>query len=92
MESQAPWQLAKDESRREELERTLYDLADGVRVVAIALAAYLPETSPRILAALGGSPDEIAWDGVAYGLTPARDGVVPAEPLYPRIDAPTAAA
>ena len=92
VESQAPWQLAKDESRREELERTLYDLADGVRVVAIALAAYLPETSPRILAALGGSPDEIAWDGVAYGLTPARDGVVPAEPLYPRIDAPTAAA
>src|SRR5436305_12503433 len=31
VESQAPWQLAKDESRREELERTLYDLADGVR-------------------------------------------------------------
>ena len=92
VESQAPWQLAKDESKRDELERTLYDLADGLRAVAIALAAYLPETSPRILAALGTSPEEVAWDQVAYGLTPAREGIVPSEPLYPRIDAPTAAA
>jgi methionyl-tRNA synthetase len=92
VESQAPWQLAKDESKRDELERTLYDLADGLGVVAVALAAYLPETSPRILAALGASPEEISWDRVAYGLTPARDGIVPSEPLYPRIDAPTAAA
>ena len=91
VESKAPWQLAKDDSRRADLERTLYDLADGLRVVAVALAAYLPETSPRILGALGESPAEIGWDRVAYGLTPAREGIVSAEPLYPRIDAPTAA-
>jgi methionyl-tRNA synthetase len=92
VEAQAPWQLAKDESRRDELERTLYDVADGLRVVAIALAAYLPETAPRILAALGGDPGETAWDGVQYGLTPTREGIAPSEPLYPRIDTPTAAA
>jgi methionyl-tRNA synthetase len=92
VESQAPWKLAGDESARDKLEQTLYDLADGLRIVAIALASYLPETSPRILAALGGDPDDLAWDGVAYGLTPAREGIEPAEPLYPRIDAPTTAA
>ena len=89
VDAQAPWRLAEDESRRDELERTLYDLADGLRAVAVALAAYLPETSPQILAALGTDPAGIGWDGVAYGLTPARTGIAAASPLFPRIDAPT---
>ena len=38
VEAQSPWQLADDAAKRDELERTLYDLADGLRVVAVALA------------------------------------------------------
>ncbi len=53
VETTAPWQLAKDEARAEELDRVLYDLVDGLRAVAIALSAYLPETATAILAALG---------------------------------------
>lgn len=92
VEERAPWKLAREEDRRDELEETLYDLADGLAAVAVALAAYLPETSPRILEALGADPRGLAWDHVAYGRTPARSGIAPAPPLYPRIDAPTAAA
>jgi methionyl-tRNA synthetase len=92
VEEQAPWQLAKDDALHESLERTLYDLADGLRAVAVALASYLPETSARILAALGGDPADSDWAGVAYGVTPARTGIAAADPLFPRIDAPTAAA
>jgi methionyl-tRNA synthetase len=87
VESQAPWRLAK-EARSDELERTLYDLVDGLRVVALALAPYLPETSPRILDALGSGPMETDWAHVAYGKTSARTGITPASPLFPRIDAP----
>jgi methionyl-tRNA synthetase len=92
VEAQAPWKLAEDEARRDELEQTLYDLADGLRVVAVALAAYVPETSSRILGSLGADPADIGWDQVAYGLTPARTGLEAASPLFPRIDAPTTAA
>lgn len=95
VESQAPWQLAKDESARTELEATLYDLVDGLRVVAVALAPFLPETAERVLVALGfdGSDrSNLGWDNVAYGRTTARSGVGPAAPLFPRIDLPTAAA
>jgi methionyl-tRNA synthetase len=91
VEASAPWNLAKDESRREELEQTLYDLADGLRVVAIALAPYLPDTSPRILGALACGT-ELDWDQVAYGLTPPLTGITATPPLFPRIDAPTTAA
>jgi hypothetical protein len=52
----------------------------------------VPDTSRRILGALGDDPDAIGWDRVAYGLTPARSGIAPAEPLFPRIDAPAVTA
>jgi methionyl-tRNA synthetase len=91
VEAKAPWQLAKDDARADELERTLYDLVDGIRAVTVALAAYLPETSARILEALG-QPLDLSWGGVAYGRTGDVSGIVPAPPLFPRIDAPTTAA
>jgi methionyl-tRNA synthetase len=87
----APWQLAKDDARADELDRVLYDLVDGLRVVAVALASYLPQTSRRILAALG-QPQLIDWAEVAYGRTRAVDGLEPAAPLFPRVDEPTLAA
>src|SRR5436305_3630263 len=91
VEERAPWQLAKDATKSEELDRTLYDLADGLRAVAIALAAYLPETASRILVALGQS-DDLAWEGVAYGQTAAAEGIAAAEPLFPRVELETAVA
>jgi methionyl-tRNA synthetase len=91
VEAQAPWQLAKDDARRDELDGVLYDLADGLRALAVALAAYVPDTSARILDALG-QPVDFAWAGVAYGLTPATEGIGAAEPLFPRIEPPSAAA
>jgi methionyl-tRNA synthetase len=91
VEATSPWQLAKDESRADELDRVLYDLVDGLRATAVALAAYLPDTSARILEALG-QPVELEWDEVAYGRTRAVEGLEPAQPLFPRVDEPAPAA
>ncbi|MGL6278233.1 MAG: methionine--tRNA ligase [Gaiella sp.] len=91
VEASAPWQLAKDEQQAGALDSVLYDLADGLRVAAIALAAYLPETAPRILAALG-QPGSLDWAGVRAGATVAAEGIGAAPPLFPRVDAPTATA
>ena len=92
VEATAPWQLAKDESAaRPSSMRVLYDLADGLRVVAIALAAYTPDTTASILAALG-QPTEIGWEQVAVRSAPADVGDRAASPLFPRIDAPAAVA
>jgi methionyl-tRNA synthetase len=91
VEDTRPWDLAKDEARAHDLDRVLYELADGVRVVAIALAAYLPRSAPEILRALG-QPDDVSWQNVAAGRTVEAEGIEPAAPLFPRVDAPTAAA
>jgi methionyl-tRNA synthetase len=86
-----PWEIAKDDARGAELDQVLYDLADGLRAVAVALAAYLPETAPRILGALG-QPLELGWDEVAYGRLRPAEGVAASAPLFPRIEADAAAA
>jgi methionyl-tRNA synthetase len=83
VESTAPWQLAKDDARAAELDRVLYDLADGVRAVAVALSPYLPETAPQILEALR-QPVELGLDEVAAGRTPETEGIA-AAPLS-RVD------
>ncbi len=91
VEERAPWQLAKDDSQREELDRTLYDLADGLRAVAVALGAFLPETAGRILASLG-QPADLGWERVAYGQAAAVEGIEAAKPLFPRVELETAVA
>jgi methionyl-tRNA synthetase len=82
-----PWELAKDDAKATQLDQVLFDLADGIRAVAVALAAYLPETAPKILDALG-QPHELGWSEVAYGRLRPADGIEPAAPLFPRIEPP----
>ncbi len=85
VEASAPWQLAKDESRSAELDAVLYHLVDGLSSVAIALAPYLPETAPRILAALA-QPADLAWNRISNGGASRAQGITAAEPLFPRVD------
>ncbi len=91
VEQTRPWDLAKDEARSSDLDHVLYELADGLRVATIALAAYLPKSAPEILRALG-QPDDLSWENVAPGRTVSAEGIEPSAPLFPRVDAPTTAA
>ena len=85
VERSKPWELAKDDTRADDLDAVLFDLADGLRSVAVALWAYLPETAPVILESLGQSA-EVSWAAVRpAGLTPAS-GIEPAPPLFPRVE------
>jgi methionyl-tRNA synthetase len=90
VEDAAPWQLAKDESRSSELDRVLYNLADGLCAIAIAVHPYLPDTSDRILRALG-QPLDFSWQRVRAVVAAAADGIEPAEPLFPRVESSAAA-
>jgi methionyl-tRNA synthetase len=65
VEEQAPWVLAKDEARAGDLDRVLGTLAEGLRVIAVLLWPYLPESTERLLAALG-APD-LSLAGAAFG-------------------------
>jgi methionyl-tRNA synthetase len=89
--AEAPWQLAKDDANADRLDAVLYTLADGLTAVAVALHAYLPESTPKIRAALGQSPD-LGWERVRAGGAADAAGIEAAEPLFPRIELATATA
>jgi methionyl-tRNA synthetase len=90
VEASAPWELAKDESKAGELDAVLYDLADGLVAIAVAVSPYLPETAPRILEALGQSVD-LSLERVRAETADAAEGIEPAAPLFPRVEEPTPA-
>jgi methionyl-tRNA synthetase len=53
VQDRLPWQLAKDDAAAAELDTVLYTLAEGLRVAAVLSEPVLPNTSERLLAALG---------------------------------------
>jgi methionyl-tRNA synthetase len=81
VEETKPWELSKDEAEAERLDSVLYGLAEGLRVTTLALHAYMPETTGRLLDALGESGRRLAEFGSRGG------GQVLGElaPLFPKL-------
>ena len=50
-----PWVLAKDEDKKERLETVLYHLIESIRVCAVFLSPFLPETSNKIFSQINSS-------------------------------------
>jgi methionyl-tRNA synthetase len=85
IEMAAPWKLAKDAARGEELDYALFALAEALRVVAILISPILPNATREILYQLNWSRE--------YSLSDARWGGLRSKhqlgkpiPLFPRIE------
>lgn len=81
VEESAPWSLAKDDARREELERVLVTLIASVRSIAVLLHPFVPVAVEKLLAALG-TPD-LALSRAAVGAVPVT-AVDELAPLFPK--------
>ncbi|MFA6074832.1 MAG: methionine--tRNA ligase [Negativicutes bacterium] len=82
-----PWALAKREEGRARLDTVLYNLAEVLRIVAVLIQPFMPQTAPKIWQQLGVTGDVAnlenakIWDGV-----PAGTRISTAEALFPRIE------
>ena len=90
VQDEAPWQLAKDDDRADELDQVLYGLAEGLRVVSVLLLPWLPDTAERLLAALG--TDDRSLDCARLGGHGGGATVGELGQLFPRIEPPVEAA
>jgi methionyl-tRNA synthetase len=79
-----PWILAKDPAKAAELDGVLYALAEGLRVVSLLLHPYMPDSTAKVLDALGEPRRELA--AARYGDW-ERGKVAKIDPLFPRIEA-----
>jgi methionyl-tRNA synthetase len=64
----------------------LYNLADGITAVAIALAPYSPDSADAILSALGQPHDDLGLERIRPRTAIAAEGIEPAAPLFPRVE------
>jgi methionyl-tRNA synthetase len=83
VEEQAPWTLAK-EGDDERLDRVLYGLAEGLRVVSVLLHPYMPDTTTRLLRALG--QDDTSLERAELGAVPGGAVVEKIAPLFPKVE------
>ena len=84
----APWALAKDPARKGRLDTVMYLVFELLRVLALLLKSFIPETSAKIWNQLGIEEpidellvDAAEWGGLEPG-TVTRKG----DPIFPRID------
>ena len=82
VEENKPWELAKDEAQSARLDTVLYNLAEGLRVLALTLHPYMPETSGKLLEALIEGNRELDTFGARAG--GQRIERIP--PLFPKLD------
>ena len=81
-----PWVLAKDEAKKDRLATVLYNLMEGIRIAAVCLQAFLPETSEKILNQLNTSQRSYE-DLTGFGLLETGNKVVEkTEILFARLD------
>ncbi|WP_302188646.1 methionine--tRNA ligase [uncultured Streptococcus sp.] len=82
----APWVLAKDEAKRDELAAVMVHLAASLRVVAHLIQPFMMSTSDAIMEQLGLGNDfdleNLTLAGFPEGITVVAKGT----PIFPRLD------
>ncbi len=90
IDTREPWALAKDETKRQDLELVLYNLVEGLRVVACLIYPVMPDTAKKMQAALGLNTDNnglvplhtiMPWGQTAFGTGFEKPAI-----LFPRIE------
>ncbi len=85
----APWALAKEPEKKQELANVMYNLVESLRHISVLIAPFMPITAERIWQQLNlpQAFAEVQLDDIrAWGGTPANLKVGTPEQLFPRIE------
>jgi len=94
VEKCAPWKLAKDPSKKRDLDSVLYTLAEYLRIIAILLSPVLPKAAHGIFdqlnwkTELSGKEERFRLADTIWGGLPDGHQLGQPTPLFPRIEAP----
>ncbi|MBO5454110.1 MAG: methionine--tRNA ligase [Clostridia bacterium] len=80
-----PWVLAKSEDTKERLGSVLYNLLEAIRIAAVLLTPFMPETAQKIANQI--NTDVLSYESIeVFGGLKAGNKVGEATPLFARID------
>ena len=88
IDENTPWTLAKDEANRARLATVMYDLLETIRICAVLLTPFMPDTAAKVFERIGANDECKTWDSAEkWGVLPADSTVIKGDALFPRIDA-----
>mgnify|MGYP002601898251 FL=1 len=93
IDENAPWTLAKDPTNRGRLAAVMYNLLETVRICAVLLTPFIPDSAEKIFDQIGACPCCRTWEKAnVWGSLRPDVTVHKGEALFPRIDAEKALA
>ena len=82
-----PWTMAKDPSQRERLKMVIYNLLESLRIIAVLILPFMPDSAKKIMEQIGIEDVEThdfksirSWGGL-----PAGNALKHAPALFPRV-------
>ncbi|MCI7414072.1 MAG: methionine--tRNA ligase [Hornefia butyriciproducens] len=85
IDEKTPWILAKDESRKAELDTCMHNLAESLRIISILIYPYMHTTTEKIREQLGIT-GEIRWEDTFVFDLLEGNKVCRGEAIFPRLD------
>lgn len=84
----APWNLAKDESNRAQLETVIYTALEVLRYLAVLLNPVLPDATGVLWQQLGltGNPADVNPESLQWGALPSGTKIPETKALFPNLD------
>ena len=93
IDENAPWTLAKDPANRARLATVMYNLLETVRICAVLLTPFIPDSAEKIFDQIGACPCCRTWEKAnVWGSLRPDVTVHKGEALFPRVDAEKAQA
>lgn len=85
IDQSAPWTLKK-EGKEERLQQVLHNVFNGIRLIALWLKPFLPETTVKIYRQLNLPSPKTFEQGAPWSAMPKEHTLGEASPLFPRIE------
>ncbi len=81
-----PWVLAKDDSKKLELNNVLYNLIESLRLIGILLSPILINASKELFTQLNIPKELQKWDSLNFGELEKLTVTNKPSPIFPRLD------
>ena len=86
IDEKSPWVLAKDETKKAELDTVLHNLAEAIRIISILVHPFMHTTSKEIRKQMGLWYSDVAWDDAFRFEMMSGEQVKKGDPIFPRLD------
>lgn len=86
IDEKTPWVLAKDETKKAELDTVMRNLAEALRIVSILIEPYMHTTTDRMREQLGLADVPVVWEDAFEFYQMDGCKVAKGDMLFPRLD------